>query len=72
MELARRADWSRLFVLAEAHGVLGHLAVGVRGLDESLVPEEIRQMLLEHHREQILPAAAYDRGDGSPFASIRG
>jgi hypothetical protein len=53
VELARRADWSRLFILAEAHGVLGHLAVRVRGLDENLVPEEIRQMLLEHHREQI-------------------
>lgn len=52
-ELARSADWSRLLVLAEAHGVLGHLAVRVRGLDENLVPEEIRQMLLGHHREQV-------------------
>ena len=52
-ELARSADWSRLFLLAEAHGVLGHLAVRVRELDENLVPEEIRQMLLEHHREQV-------------------
>ena len=52
-ELARSADCSRLLVLAEAHGVLGHLAVRVRGLDENLVPEEIRQMLLEHHREQV-------------------
>ena len=53
VELARSADWSRLLVLAEEHGVLGHLAVRVRGLDENLVPAEIRQMLLEHHREQV-------------------
>ena len=53
VELARSADWSKLLVLAEEHGVLGHLAVRVRGLDEDLVPAEIRQMLLEHHREQV-------------------
>ena len=53
VELARSADWSKLLVLAEAHGVLGHLAVRVRGLDKNLVPEEIRQILLEHHREQV-------------------
>ena len=53
VELARSADWSTLLVLAEAHGVLGHLAVRVRGLDKNLVPEEIRQILLEHHREQV-------------------
>ena len=32
---------------------LRHLAVRVRGLDKNLVPEEIRQILLEHHREQV-------------------
>ena len=53
VELARSADWSPLLVLAEAHGVLGHLAVRVRGLDENIVPADIRQMLLEHHREQV-------------------
>ena len=52
-ELARSADWSKLLVLAEEHSVLGHLAVRVRGLDENLVPAEIRQMLMEHHREQV-------------------
>jgi hypothetical protein len=54
VELARSADWSQLLVLAKEHGVLGHLAVRVRGLDENLVPAEIRQMLLEHHRAQVL------------------
>lgn len=53
VELARSVDWSRLFVLAEAHGVLGHLAVRVRGIDGNIAPAEIRQVLLEHHREQI-------------------
>ena len=53
VELARSADWSRLLVLAEEHGVLGHLAARVRGLDENFVPAEIRQMLLDDHREQV-------------------
>ena len=53
VELSRSGDWSQLLVLAEEHGVLGHLAVRVRGLDENLVPVEIRQMLEEHHREQV-------------------
>ena len=52
-ELTRSADWTRLLPLAQGHGVLGHLAVHVRELDENLVPTEIRQMLLEHHREQV-------------------
>jgi hypothetical protein len=52
-ELARSADWTKLLPLAQEHGVLGHLAVHVRELDENLVPTEIRQMLLEHHREQV-------------------
>jgi hypothetical protein len=52
-ELTRSADWTQLLPLAQEHGVLGHLAVHVRELDESLLPAEIRQMLLEHHREQV-------------------
>jgi Uncharacterised nucleotidyltransferase len=52
-ELARSADWTKLLPLAQEHGVLGHLAVHVHELDENLVPTEIRQMLLEHHREQV-------------------
>ena len=52
-ELARSADWSQLLVLAEEHSVLGHLAVRLRGLEENLVPAEIMQILMEHHRNQI-------------------
>jgi hypothetical protein len=53
VELARSADWSQLLVLAQEHGVVGHLAVRVRGLDETLVPTEIRQLLEEHHLDQV-------------------
>ncbi len=53
VELTRSADWSQLLVLAEEHGVLGHLAKCLRELDENLVPEEIRKTLLERHRAQV-------------------
>ena len=53
VELARSADWTKLLPLAREHGVLGHLAVHLRELDENLVPAEIMQILMEHHRSQI-------------------
>jgi hypothetical protein len=40
-------------VLAEDHGVTGHLAARLRGLDASLVPPETLQALLERQRAQI-------------------
>jgi hypothetical protein len=52
-ELVHLADWSQLLVLAEEHGVLGHLAVRVRGLGENVVPAEVRHALQKHHREQV-------------------
>ena len=52
-ELARSVDWSRLLWLAQEHGVLGHLAVRSRELDDTVVPAEIKQTLLENHRAQI-------------------
>jgi Uncharacterised nucleotidyltransferase len=48
--LLRSADWGRLLALAEDHGVTGHLAASLRGLEEDLVPPEIRQALAERHR----------------------
>lgn len=51
--LARSVDWSQLLVLAEEHGVLGHLAKALSELDENLVPADIRQTLLECHRAQV-------------------
>jgi Uncharacterised nucleotidyltransferase len=52
-ELARSADWPKLLLLAEDHGVTGHLAARLRGLDASLVPPETMQALLERQRAQI-------------------
>jgi len=51
--LLRSADWARLLVLAEAHGVAGHLTACLRSLDEDLVPAEIRQTLVDRRRAQI-------------------
>ncbi len=51
--LLRSADWSRLLVLAEEHGVLAHLTVRLCELDQTFVSPEIRQTLLERHRAQV-------------------
>jgi hypothetical protein len=48
--LLRSADWTRLLVLAEDHGVAGHLAASLRCLEEDLFPPEIRQALAERQR----------------------
>ena len=55
-ELTRSVDWSGLLVLAEEHGVLGHLAKPLLELNENLVPAEIRRTLLERHRAQVFAA----------------
>ncbi|SRR6266446_9559345 len=47
------AAWARLLLLAQAHGVSGHLAAGLGDLDEKLVPREIRQSLADRRRAQI-------------------
>jgi Uncharacterised nucleotidyltransferase len=46
------ADWERLFVLAEEHGVTGHLASCLRDLGETKIPSEVRQLLVERRRAQ--------------------
>src|SRR5260370_35793941 len=43
--LLRCADWARLLVLAEAHGVAGHLTACLRSLAGNLAPPEISQTL---------------------------
>src|SRR6266849_4391760 len=53
VSLLRSAEWARLLVLAEEHGVAGHLAASVREFAEDLVPPEIRQALADHQRAQI-------------------
>jgi hypothetical protein len=42
-----------LLVLAEDHGVSGHLTERLRGLDENVVPPEIREALGNRRRAQI-------------------
>src|SRR6266403_1340233 len=50
--LLRSVDWARLLTLAEEHGVAGHLAASLRGLEEGLIPPETRQALVDRKREQ--------------------
>src|SRR5882762_5108850 len=50
--LLRSADWTRLLVLAEEHGVARHLTACLRSMDEDLVPLEIRQTLVDRRRAQ--------------------
>ena len=50
--LLQSADWARLLLLAEAHGVTGHLAASVRELHEALIPLELRQQLAARQRVQ--------------------
>src|SRR6266699_2531961 len=52
-ELLRSADWTRLLLLAEEHGVVGHLAAHLHELDRDLVPPEMNKTLMECQREQI-------------------
>ena len=52
VNLLRSADWARLLLLAEAHGVTGHLAASVREMHEALIPLEVRQELAARQRVQ--------------------
>ena len=51
--LLQAVDWTRLLVLAEGHGVGGHLAACLRELPADLVPLQINQKLIEHQRSQV-------------------
>jgi hypothetical protein len=51
--LTRSADWSRLLVLAEEHGVVGHLAKSLLAVDENFVPPDVRRTVRERHRAQV-------------------
>src|SRR6266436_2771836 len=52
--LLRSVDWARLLILAEEHGVAGHLAASLRGLKEDLIPPETRQALVDRQRAQVV------------------
>jgi len=46
-------DWSQLLILAEEHGLLGHLALRLGALENDLVPAETKATLVERHRAQV-------------------
>src|SRR5260370_3267313 len=50
--LLRSSDWARLLILAEEHGVSGHLTKGLRGIEENLVPPEVSQTLIDRQPAQ--------------------
>src|SRR6202043_3544440 len=50
----RSVDWARLLTLAEEHGVAGHLTASLRGLEEDLIPPEIRRALVDRRRAQVV------------------
>src|SRR6266446_7153567 len=52
--LLRSVDWARLLILAEEHGVAGHLTASLRGLEEDLIPPETRQALVDRQRAQVV------------------
>jgi len=60
-ELASAADWSQLLVMAEEHGVLGHLAARISGLDEKIVPADERSLLAERYRLQVFRTLGMSR-----------
>jgi hypothetical protein len=51
-QLLRSADASRLILLAEEHGVIGHLAACLSSLEEDSLPPRARQMLMDRQRAQ--------------------
>jgi hypothetical protein len=51
-QLLRSADASRLIDLAEEHGVIGHLAACLSGLDEDALQPQARQLLIDRQRAQ--------------------
>src|SRR5689334_3136488 len=46
------ANWPRLILLAEEHGVLGHIAACLNNNSPVLAPLEVKQLLLERRRAQ--------------------
>jgi hypothetical protein len=51
-QLLRSTDASRLIVLAEEHGVIGHLVASLSGLEEDALHPQARQLLMDRQRAQ--------------------
>lgn len=52
--LIQAADWPRLLLLAEEHGVVGHLAAALQKVDGDLVPRDVQKTLADRQRAQVL------------------
>src|SRR2546427_11412230 len=46
-DLLRSVDWARLLILAEEHGVAGHLTASLRSLNEYLIPPETKHQRVD-------------------------
>jgi len=51
-KLLRSADASRLVLLAEEHGIIGHLAACLRGFEEDALQPQARRLLMDRQRAQ--------------------
>jgi putative nucleotidyltransferase-like protein len=51
--LIRKVDWTRLLVLAEEHGIIGHLAARMREIGGDIVPPDMLDALVERQRAQL-------------------
>ena len=51
--LLQSVDWARLLLLADEHGVTGHVTACLCDLEDALLPSEIRQALLDGQRRNI-------------------
>ena len=51
--LVQAVDWLELLLLAEEHGMVGHLTAAMRELEASIIPPDVRRLLLERQRAQL-------------------
>jgi hypothetical protein len=52
--MAQAADWPRLLLLAEEHGVVGHLAAAFHKVGCDLVLPDVQKTLVDRQRAQVL------------------
>lgn len=50
VDLLGSLDWERLLLLAEEHGVSGHLAASLSNLEEEWIPPDVRRQLADRQR----------------------
>jgi len=53
-EMAQAVDWPRLLLLAEEHGVVGHLAAALLKQGEHILAGDARKALVDRQRAQVL------------------